>query len=145
MFNRTCLNALLLAGLALPLTSCISSPSLTSITVTPGTYTSTLAASGCPLEQTNFTATGYYTHPDHPPVAKNITSQVTWASLTPEMVTISTSGVATVTCQLIGNTSISASAPGFGGDIVGYATYNVVLPTTASVVTPKAGRTANGM
>ncbi|MGA3046435.1 MAG: hypothetical protein ABSD67_07405 [Terracidiphilus sp.] len=146
MFSRTCSKAFLLAGLFLPLTSCISSPSLTSIVVNPATETWTMPATGCPLAQNNFTATGYYTHPDHPAITKDITTQVTWTSLTPEIVTIGqNTGVATVACLATGTTQISASAPGYNGDIIGYATVNVQLATTSSVVPPKAKTISNGM
>ncbi len=41
------------------------------------------------------------------------------------MVTVSTTGNASVTCHMWGSTQISASAQGFHGDIIGYATFNV--------------------
>jgi hypothetical protein len=106
-------------------TSCLNDPSLTSIVITPSSYTAQLAPCGDPQVTTNFTATGYYTRPNHAAVTKDITDQVTWTSLTPAMVTVSSTGTATVTCQMWGSTQISASAKGFHGDIVGYGTFNV--------------------
>lgn len=124
MRNRLFWSALSVCPLLL-ITSCLNDPSLTSIVVTPGTYTAQLAPCGNPQVTTNFTATGYYTRPNHAAVTKDITDQVTWTSLTPNMVTIGSTGSATVTCQMWGSTQISASASGFHGDIIGYATFNV--------------------
>lgn len=132
MRNRLLWSAVLCACPLLLLTSCSTDPSLTSIVINPGSFTAVLAPCGDPQVSSNFTATGYYTHPGHAAVTKDITSQVTWASLTPEMVTISTTGTATVTCQMYGSTEISASAPGFHGDIVGYAAVNVTQPNSAT-------------
>jgi hypothetical protein len=50
------------------------------------------------------------------------------------MVTINSSGLATVTGLVYGNTTISASAPGFNGDIVGTADFIVQKPTTTSAI-----------
>jgi hypothetical protein len=127
MFRRFSLGALLLTGL-LVLTSCSNSPQLTSITVNPSTVTAT------PTDglQTQFTAIGNYTHPGHPAITRDITDQVTWSSATPQMVEIaSATGLATVTGAVIGNTSIYASAPGFNGDVVGTATFNVQEPQSS--------------
>lgn len=127
MFNRTCLNVLLLVGLLLPLTSCTSSPSLTSIVISPSDFTATLATSGPPI-WTQYTATGYYGHAGHQST-KNITNQVTWTSYTPMLVIINSSGVATVAGQATGFTQITASAPGFNGDIISNAsTFTVTAP-----------------
>jgi uncharacterized protein YjdB len=123
MPTRFCFGALLLAGLVLPLTSCSNSPSLTSITVSP----SAMTYKGAGLS-TQLTATGYYTHPNHPAKTEDITDQVEWASSTPECVTVNntdkkgyiTSG--SITCT---NIPVTASASGFNGLITGSMTVNV--------------------
>lgn len=137
MRDRSLLGVLALAGLVIPFTSCSVSPSLTSISLTPNAYTAVLAPCGDPQVTTNFQAIGTYTRPNHAAITKDITSEVTWTSLTPNMVTITSAGVATVTCQMYGSTSIEASAQGFHGIIVGTATFNVEAynnTSTADVV-----------
>ena len=100
-------------------TSCSNSPSLTSIEINPPTVTTTAGATF------QFTAIGFYTRPDHAPITKNLTDEVTWASASGQMVTISPTGFATVIGNSIGNTQISASATGFHGYVVGYANITV--------------------
>jgi len=124
MFNRVCLNALLLAGLALTISGCTSGdPSLTSITVTP----TTMSFGGTGL-QTQLTATGSYTHPGHPATLQNITDQVTWASSTPECVTVNQTGLITSGGNVCSNILVTASMPGFPGLISGSMTVNVTQP-----------------
>ncbi len=140
MYNRSCVKGLLLVGLLVPITSCGTSASLTSIVISPTDFTVTLAylADGSVAPQseqlsTNFTATGYYTRGEHPVETQDITNQVTWFSYTPEMVTINAQGVATPTGEAIGFTQITASAPGYGGDIISNdATYTVQLPSSSA-------------
>jgi uncharacterized protein YjdB len=116
----------------LPLSSCINSPSLTSIVITPSTYTITLASNGYG-GYWSYAATGYYTHPDHIARTEDITDQVTWTSLAPIMVTISNAGVATPTGLATGTSQITASAQGFHGLIVSNAsTFTVQLPSTTT-------------
>src|SRR5579863_8777024 len=88
MRNRSLLGALLITGVLIPITSCISSPSLTSIIVSP----SVMNFNGAGL-QTQLTAVGYYTHPNHQPTVINITNQVSWASATPQCVTVTSTGL----------------------------------------------------
>jgi hypothetical protein len=134
MRYRSPLGALLLLGMLLPLTSCIDSPSLTSITITPSSYTITLAANGDGGYYGgywSYEATGYYTHPGHVAKTEDITDSVTWTSLAPIMVTISSTGIATPTGLATGISQITASAPGFNGTIVSNAsTFEVELPST---------------
>jgi uncharacterized protein YjdB len=123
MFNRFCVGALLLVGLAASLTGCGSSPGLTSIVVSPNAFTATLAPPGIPQGYNQYTAIGYYTHPGHPPVTKDITAEVTWHSSAPQVAAIASSGLATATGftasgAWTGITNITASSPGFNGDIV---------------------------
>jgi trimeric autotransporter adhesin len=138
MLYRSSLGALLLTAALLPVVSCSTSPSLTSITISPSAYTTTLVltASGASAPtseqgQTLFTATGYYTHPGHPAETKDLTNEVNWLSYTPALVTVATNGVATVTGGAIGSTQVTASMPGFNGDIISTpSTFTVTLPTT---------------
>jgi hypothetical protein len=140
MFHRSCVKGLLLVGILAPITSCGTSPSLTSIVISPTAFTTTLAflADGSvapPSDQisTQFTATGYYTRGDHPAETLDITDQVTWLSYTPDLVTITSGGVATPAGLAVGFSQITASAPGFGGDIISNAaTYTVNLPSSSS-------------
>ena len=139
MLYRSSLGALLLSAAALLVVSCSTSPSLTSITISPNAYTTTLVltASGVPAPtsqqgQTLFTATGYYTHPGHAAETKDLTNQVNWLSYTPELVTVASNGVATVTGAAIGTTEVTASMPGFHGDVISPpASFTVTLPSTA--------------
>ena len=68
----------------------------------------------------------------HPPVTKDITNQVTWNSNTPDMVTVSSTGLITDTGFSCGNTLVSATTTGTGSSgaiITGYMTANVVCFT----------------
>lgn len=125
MLNRNFLRGLLLAGLLLPLASCTNSPSLTSITVSPNKMDFT--GSGL---TTQLTATGYYTHPNHPAETKDITNQVTWASSTPDCVTVSSTGLITSGSNTCTDIPVTASSPGFNGMISGSMTVNVTQSST---------------
>jgi Bacterial Ig-like domain (group 2) len=126
MRDRSFLGALLLVGALVPLTSCTVSNKLTSIVVSPATLSATAGVTW------QFTAIGYYTRPDHATRTKDITSEVTWASSSAQMVTVSNTGFASVTGISYGNTVISASAQGFKGIIVGTASVTVPPPTTSN-------------
>jgi hypothetical protein len=86
----------------------------------------------------------------HPPVTKDITNQVTWASNTPAMVTIDPkSGVITATGDACGGTIISAtvttneSAGGIsssGALVTGSMTANVVCFTGSARPNPNPSR-----
>ena len=110
---------LLLFCVAIPITSCINSGSLTEIQVNPTTLTATAGAT------IQFKAVGYYTRPDHAPIIKDISDQVAWTSASEQMVTITSTGFATVTGKSIGNTQIYASASGFHGYVYGAANVTV--------------------
>ena len=126
MSNRFCLRTMLLVGCVLPFTGCSNSPSLTSIAVTPTTVSATAGATF------QFTAIGSYTRPNHTPVTRDITDEVTWTSSSDQMVTVSNTGFSEVTGQSTGTSSISASAPGFHGIIIGTSAVTVTKPTTSS-------------
>jgi hypothetical protein len=124
----------------LPVTSCTDDPSLTSIVISPSSFTTTLVLlsngePAPPSEQlwTQYTATGYYTHPGHAPITKDITDKVTWLSYTPLLVTVSSSGVATVAGGAVGFSQITASMPGFHGDVISnISTFTVDLPNSTA-------------
>jgi Bacterial Ig-like domain (group 2) len=116
---RRFFGVLLLFGVAMSITSCINSGSLTEIQVSPATLTAT---AGTTIQ---FKAVGFYTHPNHVPITKDITNEVNWSSASSQMVTISNTGFATVTGKSIGNTLIYASAMGFHGYLDGYANVTV--------------------
>jgi len=127
MFDRSLFKGLMLIGIALPIASCTSSPSLTSIVVTPTTVNF-----GGPGLTTQLTATGSYTHPNHPAETQNITNQVTWASSAPECATVSSTGLITSGNNVCSNILVTASAPGFNGLISGSMTVNVTQSTSGT-------------
>lgn len=91
------------------LTSCAHEQQLTSITIQP--KTENFGAADVPVSadaglNVQLRALGSYIHP---PVTKDITEQVTWNSNTPDMVTVSSTGLATATGLSCGNTLISAT------------------------------------
>jgi hypothetical protein len=104
------LAALLIAATSLlSVSGCGDPQELVSITVVPGTET--VGASNIPVSQdagfqVQLAAQGNYIHP---PVTKDITSQVTWASNTPQMFTVTSSGLLTATGFACGGAIISAS------------------------------------
>jgi hypothetical protein len=159
MFNRFCFGALLLVGLAGLLSGCstTSSSGLTTIVISPSgssAVTVTLAPPGVAQGHAQFKAIGYYGHAGHQ-VTKDITDEVTWtSSLTqvavictngsPAPCTPATDGLATATGftkqgAWTGTSDITASAPGFSGDIVSNAAVFTVTTCTACVSTDIIG------
>jgi hypothetical protein len=122
--------------------SCGDPQELVSITVQPGTETfgtSSTSVSSLAGAQVQLRALGNYIHP---PVTKDITNQVTWASNTPQMVTVNSSGLITVTGGPCGGTLVSATVTtnhdgsgvsSSGAVVTGYMTADVVCDTTGSV------------
>lgn len=137
MFDHRCIKALLLIGLLAPIVSCGTSPSLTSIVISPTNPTVTVAlngngslAPGGAQIPVNYRAIGYYTHPDHPAETRDITDQVSWTTDGPDLVNISNDGVATPALKAIGFCDITATMEGFNGIIVSNdSTYTVSLPS----------------
>src|SRR3984957_16734368 len=129
----------LVAVSLLSVSSCGDPQELVSINVQPGTET--FGATNIPVSadaglQVQLRALGTYVHP---PVTKDITNQVTWTSNDTQMVTVSSTGLATATGGSCGGTLISATvstnADGSGvsasGAIVtGYMTANVLCFTS---------------
>jgi len=140
MYNRFCFGALLIACLAVPFTGCNNTNTgLTTIVISPTTVTVTLAPQGFQQGQNQFTAIGYYGHAGHQ-TTQDITDQVTWSSSLTQVATINNLGLATATGfnpatgeGWTGVTNITASAPGFNGDIVSNAaTFTVTACTSCS-------------
>lgn len=98
-----------MVGLA-GLTSCAHEQQLTSITVQPATET--FGASNIPVSanagsSVQLRAIGNYIHP---PVSKDISTQVVWSSNTPELMTVdSATGLITATGLACGDALISAT------------------------------------
>ncbi len=134
MRYRPPVGAFLLLGMLLPLTSCVNSPSLTSITISP----TSMNFGGAGLTA-QLTATGYYSHPGHPAETKDITDQVSWASSASECVTVSTTGLITSGNIACSNILITASAQGFPGLISANMTVDVTQPTTGGTGPSGAG------
>ncbi len=126
------------AGLLLGVNSCGRDQQLVSIQIQPAVET--FGASNIPVSAdfgltVQLRALGTYIHP---PVTKDITSQVTWASNDTQMMTVDPTGLLTVTGLSCGGTLVSAtlttnsSAGGLsssGAIVTGYMTGNVVCFT----------------
>jgi hypothetical protein len=126
------------AAALLYLASCARSQELVSITVQPGTET--FGAANIPVNldaglEVQLQAVGTYIHP---PVTKDITDKVTWASNSPNMVTVSSTGMLTATGLECGGAIVSAtmvtntSAGGIsssGAAVIGYMNANVTCFT----------------
>jgi hypothetical protein len=127
---------LIIAAIALfSVSSCGDPQELVSISVQPGTET--VGASNIPVStdagfSVQLAAQGSYLHP---PVTKDITNQVAWASNTPEMFAVNSTGLLTATGAACGSTLISATvttnadASGVsssGANVTGYMTASVV-------------------
>jgi len=143
MFNHRRLWSLLLVAAALPFSGCLSSPSLTSIVISPSTVTVSLVPPGVPQGFSQYSAIGYYTHPGHAPETQDITSQVIWSSSEPQVATINNTGIATATGftstgAWIGLSDITASMQGFNGDVVSNtSTFNVTACTACTTESPE--------
>jgi hypothetical protein len=118
--------------------ACGHEQQLTSITVQPNTETfgsATIPVSADQGLQVQLRALGNYIHP---PVTKDITSQVVWNSNTPQMVTVNSTGLLTATGGSCGNALVSATVTtntstgnisSTGALVTGYMTANVVCFT----------------
>jgi hypothetical protein len=138
MFAPRYLAGSLLFGLALTLMGC-DSPSLVAITITPNIQVFSFNA-GLTAQ---FTATGTFDQGNHPKTTQNITDEVTWASSSPQVATISSSGLVTSTGIAYGTTNITASMNGFTGLITANATAAVCplgdTVTSSGCQTPSSG------
>ena len=104
------ITVLIIAAIVLlSVSSCGEGQQLVSIAIQPGVET--FGAADTPViddagATVQLRALGTYVHP---PVTKDITDQVTWASNTPAMVTVNSTGLITVTGGPCGGTLISAT------------------------------------
>jgi hypothetical protein len=134
--------ALIVAAISLlTVASCGDPQELTSITVQP--TTETFGASNIPVAadaglSVQLRALGNYVHP---PVTKDITSQVVWASNDTQMFTVTSGGLLTATGEVCGGTLASATVTtnkdgsglsASGAVVTGYMTANVVCFTSTS-------------
>lgn len=143
--------AILLCVIGVP--SCGHEQELVSIIIQPGVETfgsATIQVIEDRGLNVQLKALGNYIHP---PVTKDITDQVTWASNTPQMVTVSSTGVITATGEACGGSLITATVTtnksignisSSGAEVIGTMTANVVCftGTTGSVVRSKPFFTA---
>jgi hypothetical protein len=133
---------MLLAGFTLNMASCAHNQELVSIQVQPGVET--FGNSNTPVafdagSQVQLRALGTYIHP---PVTKDITNEVTWASNDTQMFTLSsgTPGLLTATGDACGATLVSATLTtntsqggisSSGALVTGYMTANVTCFTSS--------------
>ena len=126
-------------GFLLAMLSCAHDQQLVSITVKPETENFGAAD---PALNVQLRALGNYIHP---PVTKDITNQVTWASNTPNMVTVTSGGLLSPAGFACGNALVSATVvtnnsvgnrSSSGALVTGYMTANVAcLSSTGPILT----------
>lgn len=118
MIRRVTLGVLTLS-LSLLLAGCAGGRTLKAIQVSP---TAVITPTG---EQVQFKAYGIYSKAGGGyQITVDITDQVTWSSILPQVATINSSGLATA--QGLGLTTIQASKKGDGGSlIIGNGTFQV--------------------
>jgi hypothetical protein len=135
-YRLAILFATALCGLGLP--SCGHEQQLVSITIQPAVET--FGTTSTPVFEdaglnVQLQALGSYIHP---PVTKDITDQVTWASNTPQMVKVTATGLITATGQACGGTLITATVTtnksagnisSSGAAVIGTMTANVTCFT----------------
>lgn len=124
MFDRIKLGALLLIGIALPIMGCGSSE-VDSLQVTP---TSVTMVPGATIQ---LTATGIYGHGTGPSTTQNLTDQVTWTTASPDVATVSNTGL--VTGVGSGVITVTASIKGYTGLLSATSTVTVIASTTPPV------------
>jgi Divergent InlB B-repeat domain/Bacterial Ig-like domain (group 2) len=139
---------ILVSAAVLLLPSCGHEQQLTSISIQPSTET--FGAANIPViankgSSVQLAALGTYIHP---PVTKDVTTQVTWASNTPTMVTVDPTGLITATGEACGNTLISATVTtnhsvgnisSSGAIVTGFMTATVVCFTGPTLTATFSG------
>ena len=132
------LGLLVAASLLVSLSACGHDQQLVSITIVP--VVENFGATNIPVianagAQVQLRALGSYIHP---PVTKDITTQVVWTSNTPDMVTVDAGGLITATGRSCGGTIISATVTtnhsdgdisSTGAIVTGRMQANVICPT----------------
>jgi hypothetical protein len=131
---------LVVATVLVSLSSCGRDQQLVGITIQPASETFGAANVPIPADaglQVQLRALGSYIHP---PVTKDLTDKAVWSSNTPQMMTVDSTGLLTVTGQTCGATLVSAtvttnsSAGGLtssGAIVTGFMTGNVVCFTSS--------------
>jgi Divergent InlB B-repeat domain/Bacterial Ig-like domain (group 2) len=133
--NRSWFRRIVVCGAALLLSNCGHDQQLVSISIQPTAQT--FGAPNIPLSQdvgasVQLRALGSFIHP---PVTKDITTQVTWDSNTTGLATVSNSGILTATGMACGNALVSATVTKNSSDggltssgalVTGYMTASVV-------------------
>jgi hypothetical protein len=139
--NRNWFGLVLLCAVALFVASCGHDQQLVGIAIEPSTETFGDAKTPVILDRglnVQLRALGSFIHP---PVTKDVTSQVTWTSNTPQMVTVNSAGLITATGDACGNTIISATVTKNSSDgglsstgaiVTGSMTANVICFTGSS-------------
>lgn len=129
--------ALALFSLLSGMLSCAHDQQLVSITIKPDTEDFGAAD---PALNVQLRALGSYVHP---PVIKDITDQVTWASNTPNMVTVNSTGLIAPAGFACGNTLVSATVTtnhsagdrsSSGALVTGYMTANVACLSSSGPI-----------
>lgn len=133
--------ALAILGFFLAALSCAHDQQLVAISIEPTTETFGAANIPVPADaglQVQLRALGHYIHP---PVSKDITDEVTWVSNTPQIATITSTGLLTAAGQACGGALVSATVTtnSSGGNrtskgalVTGTMTTNVVCFTGAT-------------
>jgi hypothetical protein len=135
---------IIVAASLLSVSSCGDPQELVSISIQPSTET--FGTSDTPVNEdaglnVQLRALGTYVHP---PATKDITSQVTWNSNTPQMITVSSSGLMAATGEACGGTLVSATLQ-TNHDAGGVsASGNVVTAYMTANVTCFTGTTSGG-
>jgi hypothetical protein len=110
--------AAVLIFVCLSMTQCTESPNLSSIQIIPSDAALTFVG-----QTLQYKAIGTYSKTGHPSMTKDITNQVTWASVLPSAATISSTGL--VTAAGAGTTQITATAQAWGGPVIGTSNLTV--------------------
>ena len=125
MFNRFCFGALLLAGLAVPLTGCSNASSgLDSISISPNTDLQLVTGNPATIQLTVTGTFGNGRHPTTGPVAN-----VSFASAIPLVARV-TSPAGVVSAVSPGTTTITATAQGYNGPVTASVEVTVVQGST---------------
>ncbi len=133
-------SVLLVALFTFPLLQCGTSPSLSSIAITPAAGAATVSAVG---QTVQYTAIGQFTGSTHPSYTSDVTNQVKWSSSNEAVATISATGLLTAvgpgTSTIVAtmNSSVGGQASG-SSDITSTA-------TTSSPPPPPPARTLTSL
>jgi hypothetical protein len=139
--------ALIVAAISLlSVASCGDPQTLQSIAVSPGTVTFGSSTSSVQSDTgltTQLRAVGTYLHP---PVTKDITTQVIWASSDAQMITVDSTGLITVTGQVCGTGTIVSATVNTNKDGSGVSSSGAIVTgsMTADVTCPTGSGSGSG-